>query len=84
MNPNLKAIDVKPKNGAEKFHRNGLEEKFDAEKYEDQYQAKLQMLIERKAKGQKIELPALEKMKETQDSKLLSALEDSLKALKKK
>ena len=28
MNPTLKAIDVRPKNGAEKFHRNGLEEKF--------------------------------------------------------
>ncbi len=28
MNPNLKAIEVKLKNGAEKFHRNGLEEKF--------------------------------------------------------
>ena len=28
MNQDLKAIEVKPKTGSEKFHRNGLEEKF--------------------------------------------------------
>lgn len=28
MNQNLKAIEVKPKTGAEKFHRNGFEEEF--------------------------------------------------------
>ena len=61
-----------------------LEEKFQPEKYHDEYQAKLQKLIEQKAKGEKIELPALEKIKETDDKQLLDALEKSLKSLKKK
>ena len=61
-----------------------LEEKFSPEKYKDEYQAKLQKLIEKKAKGQKIELPALEKIKGTEDKELLNMLEKSLQSLKKK
>ena len=62
---------------------NELKEKFNPEQYTQQYQAKLQKLIEQKAKGEEIELPALEKMPETEDDKLLSALEESLKSVKK-
>jgi DNA end-binding protein Ku len=61
-----------------------LQEKFQPDKYHEEYQAKLQALVEQKAKGKKIELPALEKIKETKDDKLLSTLEQSLKSIKKK
>jgi DNA end-binding protein Ku len=61
-----------------------LEEKFEPEKYKDEYQAKLQKLIEKKAKGQKVELPELEKPEATEDKELMGALERSLKAVKRK
>jgi DNA end-binding protein Ku len=60
-----------------------LEEEFHPENYHEQYQAKLQKLIDRKAKGKKVELPALEQIEETDDKHLLNALEKSLDALKK-
>lgn len=60
-----------------------LEDEFRPEKYTDEYQAKLQKLIEEKAKGKKIELPALEEVRETKDKELLTMLEKSLKSLKK-
>lgn len=82
---NLEDVEISPREiSIAKSLINELQEKFDAKKYEDQYQAKLQKLIEQKAKGKKVQLPAMEKIKETQDSKLLKTLQDSLKSVKKK
>ncbi len=61
---------------------NQLQQKFQPEKYHDEYQIKLQKLIEQKAKGQKVELPAIEKVAQTDENQLLDALEKSLKSLK--
>jgi DNA end-binding protein Ku len=61
-----------------------LEDKFAPEQYKDDYQAKLQKLVDSKAKGKKVELPALEKIDETEDEKLLEALEKSLQSVKQK
>jgi len=80
----LEDVEISPK---EKKVANNiikeLKEKFKPEQYKQEYQIKLQKLIEQKAKGEKIELPALEKMTGTQDDKLLNALEESLKAIRK-
>lgn len=61
-----------------------LEEKFVPENYKDEYQLKLQKLIDQKAKGREVKLPALEAVEETKDDKLLSVLEESLASLKQK
>ena len=60
-----------------------LEEEFQPERYKDEYQVKLQKLIEQKAAGRKTELPALEAVESTEDDQLLAALEQSLASLKK-
>jgi DNA end-binding protein Ku len=54
-----------------------LHEKFDPTDYEDTYREAVLDLIERKAKGQKIERPEFEEREETDD--LAAALEASLK-----
>jgi DNA end-binding protein Ku len=61
-----------------------LEGEFNPQEYHDEYQSKLKDLIEKKAKGKKVELPALKKPKETSDKELLKTLEKSFKALSKK
>jgi len=59
-----------------------LEEPFEPARYKDEYQIKLQKLIEEKAQGHKPELPALEAVEATEDDQLLIALEKSLESLK--
>jgi DNA end-binding protein Ku len=61
-----------------------LEGEFDPQEYHDEYQSKLEKLIEQKAKGKTVKLPALKKQKETSDKELLNALEKSFKAISKK
>lgn len=61
-----------------------LEGEFNPQEYHDEYQAKLQELIEKKAKGKKVELPSVKKPKETSDKELLKALEKSFKSVSKK
>jgi len=63
---------------------NELKDKFHPEKYHDEYQAKLQNLIELKAKGKKVTMPHIEKARETKDKELLNVLEKSLASLKHK
>ncbi|MEN6385934.1 MAG: Ku protein [Phycisphaerales bacterium] len=58
-----------------------LQGEFNPQEYHDEYQAKLKDLIERKAKGKTVKLPALKKQKETSDKDLLNALEKSFKAI---
>ncbi|HPD45995.1 MAG TPA: Ku protein [Anaerohalosphaeraceae bacterium] len=58
-----------------------LAETFEPQKYKDEYQIKLQKLIEQKAQGRPTALPALEEAEATEDDRLLAALEKSLESL---
>ncbi|HLD29088.1 MAG TPA: hypothetical protein VJC03_02015, partial [bacterium] len=58
---------------------NQLTVPFQPEKFENQHQRKLQNLIERKARGEKIALMRPRRLKPTAPDKLLQALEASLK-----
>ncbi len=58
---------------------NQLTVPFEPEKFENEHQKKLQNLIDKKARGEKIDLPRPRPMKRTEPDKLLQALEASLK-----
>lgn len=76
------SISAKEKDIAKKIVSE-LRGEFKPDEYHDEYQAKLKSLIDKKAKGEKIKMPALKKRKETSDKQLLNALEKSFKALSK-
>ncbi|MGP8050963.1 MAG: Ku protein [Desulfobaccales bacterium] len=58
---------------------NQLTVPFEPEKFENEHQKKLQNLIDKKARGEKIDLPRPRPMKRTAPQELLQALEASLK-----
>jgi DNA end-binding protein Ku len=58
---------------------NQLAAPFRPEKFQDEHQKKLQRLIEKKARGEKIVVPRRKHLKPTTSDKLLEALEASLK-----
>jgi DNA end-binding protein Ku len=56
-----------------------LAARFEPRKFENEHQKKLQDLIEKKARGEKIAVLAPRRLKPTESDKLLQALEASLK-----
>jgi DNA end-binding protein Ku len=58
---------------------NKLTVPFEPQKFENEHQKKLQNLIDKKARGEKIDLPPPRPMKRTAPNKLLQTLEASLK-----
>ncbi|HBG26876.1 MAG: hypothetical protein A2Y10_07580 [Planctomycetes bacterium GWF2_41_51] len=76
------SISAKEKEIAKKIIME-LQGEFEPKEYHDEYQSKLKELISKKAKGEKIKMPALKKHKETSDKELLKALEKSFKSLSK-
>jgi DNA end-binding protein Ku len=60
-----------------------LVEPFRPEQYHDEYEAKLQSLIDQKAKGKEVKLPRPKKPVPTKEEDLIGVLERSLEALRK-
>jgi DNA end-binding protein Ku len=61
-----------------------LEGKFQPEKYRDEFRACVMKMIERKAKGEEIEIHKPKKRETTKDSSLLKVLESSVAAARKR
>jgi DNA end-binding protein Ku len=59
----------------------GLHQRFKPEQYEDEYRARVLDYLERKAKGEDVELPEAEEPEETDDD-LAAALQASVKAVR--
>jgi DNA end-binding protein Ku len=60
-----------------------LKEPFQPEQYQDEYEARLQSLVEQKARGREVALPRPRKPEPTREEELTSVLERSLDALRK-
>ncbi len=60
-----------------------LKEPFQPEQYHDEYEAKLESLVEQKAKGKEVTLPRPRKPEPTREEELARVLERSLDALRK-
>jgi DNA end-binding protein Ku len=60
-----------------------LEEPFQPEQYHDEYEARLQSLVDQKARGRQVALPRAWKPEPTREEDLVKVLEKSLGALKK-